>query len=87
MVSWVLPLKFMRLQLLIIRVLLQDMFIMNSLWQLATMVSNLRTYEWEFGLEGKFLNNRAGLTSYYSERCKDQILRTTTVFLLAEHQY
>jgi TonB-linked SusC/RagA family outer membrane protein len=38
-----------------------------------------RTYEWEFGLEGKFLNNRAGFDlSYYSKDVKDQILRTTT---------
>lgn len=36
-------------------------------------------YEWEFGLESKFLNNRLGFElSYYSNRVKDQILRVTT---------
>lgn len=36
-------------------------------------------YEWEFGLESKFFNNRLGFEmSYYSNRVKDQILRVTT---------
>ncbi len=36
-------------------------------------------YEWEFGLESKFLNNRLGYElSYYSNVVKDQILQTTT---------
>lgn len=36
------------------------------------------TYEWEFGLEGKFLHNRAGFElSYYTAKVKDQILSTT----------
>jgi TonB-linked SusC/RagA family outer membrane protein len=35
-------------------------------------------YEWEFGLESKFLGDRLGLeVSYYTNRVEDQILRTT----------
>lgn len=35
-------------------------------------------YEWEFGLEGKFLGNRLGFeASYYTNTIKDQILETT----------
>ena len=35
-------------------------------------------YEWEFGLEGKFLGNRLGFeASYYTNTIKDQILDTT----------
>ena len=37
-----------------------------------------RTKEWEIGLEGKFLNNRAGFElSWYNKRIEDQILETT----------
>lgn len=37
-----------------------------------------KTYEWEFGLEGKFLHNRLGFElSYYTATIKDQILETT----------
>lgn len=37
-----------------------------------------RTYEWEFGLEGKFLKNRAGVEiTYYNKKIKDQLLKTT----------
>lgn len=37
-----------------------------------------RTYEWELGLEGKFLRNRAGFElTYYHKTVKDQILNTT----------
>ncbi len=36
------------------------------------------TYEWEFGLEGKFLKNRLGFDfSFYTKDIKDQILSTT----------
>ena len=36
------------------------------------------TYEFEVGLEGKFLKNRLGFDlSYYNKRIKDQILQTT----------
>ena len=36
------------------------------------------TYEFEVGLEGKFLKNRLGFdVSYYNKRIKDQILQTT----------
>jgi len=36
------------------------------------------THEWEFGLEGKAFNNRAGFElSYYTKRIVDQILETT----------
>ncbi len=37
-----------------------------------------RTKEWELGLEGKFLNNRAGIeVSWYNKKIVDQILQTT----------
>ena len=37
-----------------------------------------KKYEWEFGLEGKFLGNRLGFeASYYMNTVKDQILNTT----------
>ena len=37
-----------------------------------------KKYEWEFGLEGKFLGNRLGFElSYYTNTIKDQILNTT----------
>lgn len=37
-----------------------------------------KKFEWEFGLEGKFLNNRLGFeVSYYTNRVEDQILSTT----------
>lgn len=37
-----------------------------------------KKYEWEFGLESKFFNNRLGLElSYYRAVIKDQILNTT----------
>jgi TonB-linked SusC/RagA family outer membrane protein len=37
-----------------------------------------KKYEWEFGLEGKFLNNRLGFEmSYYTNTVKDQILQAT----------
>ena len=37
-----------------------------------------KTYEWEFGLEGKFLKNRLGFDlAYYTKDVKDQILSTT----------
>ena len=37
-----------------------------------------RTKEWELGLEGKFLNNRAGFeVSWYNKKIVDQILETT----------
>ena len=37
-----------------------------------------KKYEWEIGLEGKFLGNRLGFeASYYNARIKDQILQTT----------
>ena len=37
------------------------------------------TYEWEFGLEGKFWKNRAGFElSYYTKDIKDMILNTTS---------
>ena len=51
--------------------------------QMPTEVGNLtiqpeKKYEWEFGLEGKFLNNRLGFEmSYYTNTVKDQILDTT----------
>lgn len=51
--------------------------------QLPTNVGNNliepeKKYEWEFGLEGKFFQNRAGFeVSYYTNRVKDQILSTT----------
>jgi len=36
------------------------------------------THEWEFGLEGKFFNNRLGFElSYYNKRIVDQILEAT----------
>jgi TonB-linked SusC/RagA family outer membrane protein len=36
------------------------------------------TYEWEFGLESKFFNNRLGFeASYYHKTIKDQILNAT----------
>ncbi len=36
------------------------------------------THEWEFGLEGKFFNNRLGFeASYYTKRIVDQILEAT----------
>lgn len=36
------------------------------------------THEWEFGLEGKFFNNRLGFeASYYHKRIVDQILEAT----------
>ena len=36
------------------------------------------TYEWEFGLENKFFNNRLGFeASYYHKSIKDQILNAT----------
>ena len=36
------------------------------------------TYEWEFGLDNKFFNNRLGIElTYYHKRIKDQILNTT----------
>ena len=37
-----------------------------------------KTYEWEFGLEAKFLQNRLGFdVAYYHKTIKDQILKTT----------
>jgi hypothetical protein len=37
-----------------------------------------KKYEWEFGLEGRFLNNRLGFeASYYTNTVVDQILQTT----------
>ena len=40
-----------------------------------------RTYEWEFGLEGRFLGNRLGVDlAYYTKKVKDQILNTTTAW-------
>jgi TonB-linked SusC/RagA family outer membrane protein len=37
-----------------------------------------KKFEWEFGLEGKFLDNRLGFeASYYTNRVEDQILKTT----------
>ena len=37
-----------------------------------------KKYEWEFGLESKFFNNRLGFElSYYTNTVKDQILQTT----------
>lgn len=37
-----------------------------------------KKFEWEFGLESKFLNNRLGIElSYYTNTVKDQILNTT----------
>lgn len=37
-----------------------------------------RTKEWELGIEGKFLNNRAGFeVSWYNKKIVDQILETT----------
>ncbi|MFV0330007.1 MAG: SusC/RagA family TonB-linked outer membrane protein [Dysgonomonas sp.] len=37
-----------------------------------------KKFEWEFGLESKFLNNRLGFEiSYYTNRIEDQILNTT----------
>ncbi|MBR6842643.1 MAG: SusC/RagA family TonB-linked outer membrane protein [Prevotella sp.] len=37
-----------------------------------------KTYEWEFGIEGKFLNNRLGFdVAFYHKTIKDQILQTT----------
>jgi outer membrane receptor protein involved in Fe transport len=37
-----------------------------------------KKYEWEFGIEGKFLHNRLGFEmSYYTNTVKDQILQTT----------
>ena len=39
------------------------------------------THEWEFGLEGKFFNNRAGFElSYYTKKVIDQILNTTAPY-------
>lgn len=38
-----------------------------------------RTYEWEFGFEGRFLKNRLTVDmAYYHKTVKDQILKTTT---------
>ena len=46
-----------------------------SSWGNAT--SALKKYEYEIGLESKFLNNRLGFdVSYYNNRVKDQILST-----------
>uniref|UniRef100_A0AB33JU58 SusC/RagA family TonB-linked outer membrane protein n=2 Tax=unclassified Prevotella TaxID=2638335 RepID=A0AB33JU58_9BACT len=40
-----------------------------------------RTYEWEFGVEGRFLQNRLGVDlAYYTKTVKDQILSTTTAW-------
>lgn len=37
-----------------------------------------KKFEWEFGLEGKFLGNRLGFDlSFYTNRIEDQILKTT----------
>lgn len=37
-----------------------------------------KKFEWEFGLESKFFNNRLGFEfSYYTNRIEDQILQTT----------
>jgi hypothetical protein len=37
-----------------------------------------KKFEWEFGIEGKFLHNRLGFeASYYTNTVKDQILQTT----------
>lgn len=37
-----------------------------------------KKFEWEFGLENKFLNDRLGFeVSYYTNRIQDQILQTT----------
>ncbi|MDU1906171.1 MAG: SusC/RagA family TonB-linked outer membrane protein [Dysgonomonas sp.] len=37
-----------------------------------------KKFEWEFGLEGKFLSNRIGFeASFYTNRVEDQILETT----------
>ncbi len=43
-----------------------------------TNIKPEKTYEWEFGFEGKFLNNRLGIDfAYYTKDIKDQILQTT----------
>jgi TonB-linked SusC/RagA family outer membrane protein len=51
-------------------------------WQKMTLGNNTlkpeKTYEWEFGAEGKFLNNRLGIdVAYYTKTIKDQILTAT----------
>lgn len=40
-----------------------------------------KTYEWELGLEGKFLRNRVGFDfAWYHKTIKDQILQTTSAW-------